>query len=150
LASLRAGRFQQADYFFTTFAVNAEANTPIEEILKPEWWANVAMNLKPMDEIIVRAEDGAYRLHLFVENCGRTWAKVRFVSEPLIMQTLDTPEVSVGDGEFLVKWFGPHDRYCVLRASDKEKISKGHQTRDAAELWAKEHVKTIAPRPKAA
>lgn len=148
--SLRMSRFKQAEYVFITWAVNADAGTPIEEVLKPEYWANVASQMTAFDEVIVRADDGAYRLHLFVEASGRTWAKVRQIGEPLLMQSKDAPEIPVADGEYAVKWAGPTDKWRVIRANDKAIITKGHATRDLAEQAAKEYLKVIAPRPRAA
>jgi hypothetical protein len=150
LAVLKMGRFKRADYVFNTWAVNAEAGVGIEDILKPQYWAHVAAQLTAFDEIVVRADDGAFRLHLFVETCGRTWAKVHLVTEPLILQAKETPEIPVADGEYAIKWAGPHDRWRIIRTADKEIISKGHATRDAAETAVKEYLKVIQPRFKAA
>jgi hypothetical protein len=148
--ALRAGRINLAEFNYRLFVANAEAGHTIEDVLKPGYWAHCARQFTTMDEIIIRAEDGSFRLHLFVTKCTPTSADVRLIGEPLLMMAGLDPKIPVGDGAVYVQWRGPHDKFCVFRAEDGERIFKGQQTRDAAELAAKEHLKVTAPRPRAA
>jgi hypothetical protein len=150
--SLRTSRFQEASYKINIFAAEIDAGTSVEDIMQPEYWANIASRLRPHggDEIIAVCDDLSFRAHLFVVSAGRTWAKVCLIGEPLILHAKESPEIQVADGEFAVKWAGPHDKWRVIRTVDKEVITKGHATRDAAEAAVKEYLKVTMPRPKAA
>ncbi len=140
-------RMQLADFNYRLWAANAERGHTIEDILKPGYWAHVARDLSAMDEIIVRAEDGSFRVHLFVESANNTSAKVCLVSEPLILQVKDEPEYRVGNGDFLVKWCGPFEKFCVINAETQEKVFVGRPSREVAENEAREYMKVLA-RPK--
>lgn len=149
MAVLRASRFQQADHFFTTYAVNAEAGHTIEDVEKPEYWAHVARQARPMDEIVVRADDGSYYARFLVLDSGDTWLKLhRLIHVELQKQA--SRDVLSRDGEYKISWAGPHDKWRVVRLSDSEKLVSGLASRDAADDWVREYRKVIAPRAKAA
>lgn len=154
--SLRGNRFGLAEHMINRFAVNADADTTIEDILKPEYWANVAMNLRPHggDEIIVICEDMSFRAHLWVVSAGHTWAIVRLIGDPIIAKAQEEREIPVSDdARVFVQWRGPHDRYAVMRREEdgtKTKIRVGLPSRDDAEREARDHLKVILKRPKAA
>ena len=145
--AMSARRMQLADYNYRLWATSSERGHTIEDILKPSYWAHVARDLSAMDEILVRAEDGSFRIHLYVESANNVTAKVCLVSEPLILQAKDEPEYRVGNGDFLVKWCGPFEKFCVINAETGEKLFVGRASRDAAETEAKEYMKVLA-RPK--
>jgi len=154
--SLRGSRFGLAEHMINRFAVNADADTTIEDILRPDYWANIAMHLRPHggDEITVVCEDMSFRAHLWVVNAGHTWANVQLIGEPIVLKAQDAKEIPItDDGKVFVQWRGPHDRYCVMRREadgTKTKIKSSLSSRDDAEREAKDHLRVIMKRPKAA
>jgi hypothetical protein len=154
--SLRGSRFGLAEQMINHFAVNADADTTVEDILKPEYWANVASHLRPHggDEIVVTCEDMSFRAHLWVVNAGHTWANVMLISEPIVMKAQESRVIPVSDdGRVYAQWRGPHDRWCVMRRETdgtKTKIKVGLSSRDDAEREAKDHLRVILKPARAA
>jgi hypothetical protein len=154
--SLRGSRFGLAEQMINRFAVNADADTTVEDILKPEYWANVASHLRPHggDEIVVTCEDMSFRAHLWVVSAGHTWAQVRLIGEPIVEKAQEAREISVtDDGKVFVQWRGPHDRWSVMRREadgTKTKIRVGLSSRDDAEREAKDHLRVILKPARAA
>jgi hypothetical protein len=146
--SLRGSRFGEASYMINVFAVNADASTSIDDILKPEYWANVAMKFRPNggDEIIVVCEDMSFRAHLWVVNAGHTWANVRLIGEPIVLNSQESKEIQVHDSSVFVQWRGPHALWCVMRREEdgkKTTLRDKLASRDIAETEAKEYLKVI-------
>jgi hypothetical protein len=154
--ALRGSRFGLAEHKINHFAVEADADTTVEDLLRPEYWANVAPNLRPHggDEITVICEDMSFRAHLWVVNAGHTWANVQLIGEPIILKAQEAKEISVAeDSRVFVQWRGPHDRWCVMRREmdgTKTKIKVGLSSREDAEREGRDHLKVILKRPKAA
>jgi hypothetical protein len=153
--ALRASRFGLAEHKIQQFAVNAEAGTTVDDIMKPEYWANIAQMLRPNggDEIVVVCDDMAFRAHLWVVNAGHTFANVRLIGEPVMSQAQEAPEIQISGSNVFVQWRGPYDLHCVMRREEdgtKTKVQDKFPTRDIAEQAAKEYLKVILKRPKAA
>lgn len=140
VTQLQPARFKQADYVRNVFRIVPEHGTPFDATLDPAYWAHVAASLKPLDEIVVHAEDGSYYGRLLVRDAGRLYAKVA----PLEYHDLDPVEVTQGGpppaAGYEVKWRGPQLKWCVLRGKDvlREGMEKG-----PALAWLNEHLKTV-------
>lgn len=143
--ALNASRFQEASYFRNVFAVNVDAGHKIEDIEQPEYWAHVARHVKQFDEIVIRAEDGAFYARLYVLDCGDTWLKTHRLDYVELQKSADK-EILSRDGEFKIKWAGPHDKWRVTRVSDGEIVAKEIVSRDGAEDWVREYRKVMTKR----
>jgi hypothetical protein len=64
--ALLVNRFQPAEFSRTWWFATAEAGTTIEQISKPEFWAHVASQMRPLDEIVVTTDDLGAGWHLLV------------------------------------------------------------------------------------
>lgn len=155
IPSLRPARFGLAEHKINHFAVNADAGTTVEDIMRPEYWANVAQHLRPAggDEIVVICDDMSFRAHLWVVNAGHTFANVRLIGEPLMAEAKEAKEIQIHDSNVFVQWRGPHGMWSVMRREEdgkKTMLREKLASRDLAETEAKEYLKVILKRPKAA
>ena len=147
MSKIHANRFKSAEFRRNIWDVIPEASTPFEDVLKPEFWAHVAANLRPWDRIEVRAEDGSYYAELLVQDCGRLWAKVAVLSKvTLSKDAAQVPDI-VADVTYSVQWRGPHSKHAVMRergSGEKEVMRDQFETREAAEAWKADHMKALA------
>jgi hypothetical protein len=153
--SLRGSRFGLAEHKINHFAVNAEAGTTIEDILKPAYWANVARQFRPNggDEVVVVCDDMSFRAHLWVVSAGYVHANVVLIGEPIVLNAQEDKEIPIHDSNIFVQWRGPYDLHCVMRREEdgtKTKVQEKFATRDLAEHAAKEYLKVIMKPKKAA
>lgn len=137
-------RFKEASFARNQWRVAAEYGTTLDDIKKPEYWAHVAKNLKPGDEISVLADDMTFKVNLDVLDASRTGAKV-FVVDYIDYTINDNPVdfTTDQDPEYEIKYAGPHLQHQVIRLSDRSVIKENLALRGDAEAWLKEHLKTI-------
>lgn len=128
------------EYVSTRHDAKIPVGVTLQDVLAPAFWAHHAMQLRPMDEIRARAEDGTWMAYLIVLDSSRTWAKVQLLSE----HKLSTRDVSLSHAsdkavQDLIKAHkiihrGPR-KWSVVRESDDAVIHQDEQTRPAAEAW---------------
>jgi hypothetical protein len=138
---LSADRLELAEFAANTFRCRPLAETPIENVLAPEYWAHTATKVRSGDTITVLPEDRSYFAELLVLDCGRTWAKVHLLRKH-DLKPISRPEVKM-DG-YTVKWRGPAAKYSVIRDNDKTVLSENHATKEAAMGWLSEHLKVVS------
>lgn len=128
----KPARLSQLDYDGDRWVVRLPHGTKFEDALDENFYAHVAMTLKPWDEIVVRPEDMSYKAVLVVISAGNLWAKVaieRFV------------ELKVGavKTDLTVQWSGPHTRFRVMSGTDV--LKDGFVSKDEAIAWKDDHAK---------
>lgn len=132
---LTVERFSLGEQVNQTWVLTAEAETPLEALLAPEYFANVANKMRPYDKIYARVDTGEWYAELLVVSCGRAWAKV------VILQQIDftSKEVEIiprdGSDDYSIKYKGPHLKFCVIRNSDREVIKDHLDTQAEANGW---------------
>lgn len=140
MAALNSSRFKQAEYERNIWVVTPEAETPLEALLNPAFWAHVASSFKPWDHIEVRAEDGSYWAELLVQDASRNWAKVAVLRQ--VQLNGEAPRAEESDGH-IVEWSGPHTKWRVVRKADKA-ILKDSMSKADANKWLAEHLRVVA------
>lgn len=143
--SLHASRFAQADQKFNRWTIVQPVGETVDNCLDPGYWAHVASKLRVGDEIRVLNDEMTHYALLLVVASERLWAKVVVLSQMPLAAAGAKPD----DGYVLETEFaGPHHMHRVYRVRDGQKdiLSHGHATKDAAMKWAAEHLKTIAPK----
>ncbi len=138
-APISPKRFKLADYERNIWVVTPEAGTSLDEVMKPDFWAHCAHQMKPFDEVEVRAEDESYYAKLLVRSAGKNWA----VASILAQIDLDKKEVKAPYDEYTVGWGGPHQKHRVVRKKDGEVVFQGGESADVARAWLKEHLKAM-------
>jgi hypothetical protein len=140
MTQLTPSRKTFAEHSRNQWFVVPEHGTPFDALLDPAFWAHVAYELKPCDEITVHAEDGSYYGRLLVRDASRLYAIVA----KLEYHDLDPVDVQQGSSAipkgYEVKWRGPIHKWCVLRGTD---VLKDGQSKDSANQWLREHLRTV-------
>lgn len=142
VTQLATKRMQLAEHMRNIWYVTPEAGTPIDALLDPKYWAHVSAKFKPRDRIEADAEDGCYFAELMVIDAGRLFAKVKLLRK----HEFNADEVSSVDigTDFDVKWAGRHAKWRVVRKADGNALKEGFEDKQAAVVWAIDHVKALA------
>lgn len=138
----RPNTLQTAEHFVTTWHVTVSPDMPFDEVLKPDYWTNVARKMRPHQRVIVDCEDGSYTATLFVRSAQRLSAHVEVISKSEFGKA-DTGPVD-GKSGFEIKWAGPSHKHRIIRKSDNEVIQHGFETPEAADAWLGNYVKNAA------
>jgi len=134
-------RFKQTEFANTSWTVTVEAGTVLEDLLIPEFFANVAAHLRPYDRIIARVDTGEWYAELLVLSCGRTWVKTKVLAGISLTTTdVDMTQAEAAEGYSIVHR-GPHLKFCVIRKSDKQSLRDEFDTKEMARAWLADHVK---------
>lgn len=124
-----------------SFTVTVEANTTLADVMAPEFFANVAVQMRPYDKITVRTDDGMWYAELLVLTAGRTWVKTKLLLEvKLTTQDVDMTEADKIEN-YEVKHRGPHLKFCVIRKSDNEPIREQFDSKEEANGWLASFVR---------
>ena len=137
---LNPSRMKECEFERTVYTCTTHENTSPEDLLKPEYWTNVAEKFKPFDKVEARADDGSWYAELLVLETSRRWTRMHM----LAAHNLTTQDVSLTQSklqEFAVEFKGPHRKHCVIRISDQEIIHEGESTKAGAHLWLAERIK---------
>ena len=168
-----AGDLQRSEYSRASYRIIVrELETSLEDILKPEYWVNCGDILKgsglhPFPIIEMIWEDGSRYLELIVIHAAHLSAKVKVLMDvdlsgiPSVKES-DKPAKNTkapenkskdddgsekpddGKPEYKVKWLSPKLLYGVVRTSDNERMTEGHETKEAAQTWLDDYLKAIA------
>lgn len=113
-----------------------------EEIMLPEYWANVVRHqLRPGHEIIVVAADYSWRAHLMVRAVGQSEAHVGLIHA----QTFGSkPQVTAAESAYRIEWRGAQRQYGVIRKSDSAVVKENFPDEMTAQKWIISHDKAMA------
>ncbi|MBG0801397.1 hypothetical protein IYW40_07870 [Methylocystis sp. H4A] len=123
-------RFQLAEHTRTIYFVTVEQLVKPEDVLKPDFWRHVASQLRPYDEIIVATDSCEWRMELLVCDVWHCGARVVELSR-FDMSGQEEEDQSVGD-DLRVRWRGPVNKWCVVRASDSVVMRGGLENKNVA------------------
>jgi len=142
---IRPIRMGQAEHERNYWVITTEPEITKDDLLNPEYWANVSNRLKPWDRIEVRSDDGAIFAELVVISSGRVWARVECLQFYDFAKKVKLSEVKEDDryDEFEVKYAGPKIKFRIIRKKDQEMIKEGIQSKDEANAFLKQYLSTI-------
>lgn len=109
-----APRIQFAEQVRHLYRVTLEEGQTLEDVLEPETWSHIAVQLQQFDRIEVVEETGAFYAELLVASCDRTSASVTV----LVHKELAPSEVAEREADVYPKWRGPIHKWCAIRKSD--------------------------------
>jgi len=138
--TLLSDKFKGAEYARNIWSATSAVGVALEDVLKPEYWAHVAMKLTPSDRIEVVAEDGSFFAELYVQDKDKTWAKV-FLLRHVVLDPLEKIDPTL---DFKVDWRGPANRYGVIRKSDNTVIKDGFATKGEAARFIDTYSRSMA------
>lgn len=131
--------FKLAEYERHVFAIQPEAGVTVEDIIKPEYWSNVAKALTQGALIEARAKDGAYFAQLYVANVDKRGLvpQVRIV----VLQKYDlnaapAKVAKTTEGKlYKVVWRGDNAKHTVTLVASNEVVKDGFPSKKDAEDW---------------
>ncbi len=146
VTQLAPNRLTLAETARNTWHVTPEAGTPIDAVLDPKYWAHYAVNpslqVKVGDILQCFAEDNSYFAELIVRHVFRGGMKVAELRRVEFGEKDAMPAEDAG--EYEVKFQGPKIKWAVVRKSDKRRMSDGHEEKQQAYDWLREHQKALA------
>jgi hypothetical protein len=141
VAPLQVTRWQFGEFINARHSVSPASGTPFDDILRPEYWANIT-RLSAGDVIEVRPEDASYYAELYVLRRDRTSATVAVIREPVKLEAAYRP--LPGELKFKVEFAGPLAKWRVLRMSDNSAIRDSFGSEIEARRWLTDYERMIA------
>lgn len=139
VAPVVPNRVQMAEHGRNIWLITAEGGEYQEDFLQPEYYANVAVNMRPMDHVEIRCDDGSFWGEYLVIAADRQWAQVMELRSHRLVQALQQPT----DKRFRVEYKGPHLKHSVIRLQDSAVLHEGEQTASGANRWLEDYIRTI-------
>lgn len=125
----------------TTYFAEIEAGTDEEDLLKPEYWADVANRLRDRNHIEAEWTDGTKLVSLRVIGVGMDYAKVhKIASYDFTKAAVATSDLS----QFIVEHKGDTRKWSIIRKSNKRYVKYGFDGEDDATNYLKEHIAEMA------
>ncbi len=121
--ALRQGRWRLAESELSIHFVTVEESIKPDDVLDSDFWKHVASQMRPYDEIIVATDSCDWRMELLVADVWHCGARVVEVSR-IDMASQEAGGSDVAD-DLRVKWRGPVNKWCVVRASDSVILRAG-------------------------
>ena len=137
-------RFALAEHKNQDWVMTVEEGTSLDDVMKPEFMANIASQLRPYDRIRVRIDTGEWYAELLVVDCARTWVHthklfyVKFTKEEGDGKSSASPT-----DEYVVQFRGPHLKFSVLRKSDKSVLQEGMSSKAEANAWLENYLRAL-------
>jgi hypothetical protein len=145
LVALKIPRFKNAEHARTVWQAMSEHGEKLEDIMRPEYWANVARNLKPGDRIEVIAEDNAFFAEFHVFGVAPFGAKIGLLRyEVFAENAAEQGMTDLGIPEYEVKWGFNYHKWMVKRVSDGQTMVAKLASKKEAEDWLLEYRKSLA------
>lgn len=134
-------RLAEADQKRRKLIGDADEGALVDDLRDPAYWAHVAQQLRPWDEVRVRAHDGTWYADCLVLEAGRNWARMHIER----VEYLTTADVAITQADTLspyeITHRGPRAMWSVIRKSDRAVQVEGLQTMQQAADWLKERLK---------
>jgi hypothetical protein len=140
---LDGARMRECEFERTVWVITAHENTKPEDLLRLEYWTNVAEKLKPYDKIEARADDGTWYAEYLVVESERLWSRVCLLNKVDLDEAPKSDEARP-EAEFRVEWKGPAHKWSVIRSSDSAMVKEGLGSRTEANAWVAARMKAGA------
>lgn len=145
MTQLQPMRFAPAEYKRTLYCVMPEADTPLEAVLDPSYWAHVSAQLRTGDRIEVMPEDRAYFAELIVMSVGKLQAFCAPLFARDLAPAIPAKLLELPDG-YSVRWQGQTLQWSVIKTigNNPERVLEGAATKLEAVKWAHRHFAQAA------
>lgn len=153
---LGVGALDVAEFKYTQWDAKPAAGVSPEQVLAPEYWTHFAHRFTPGDLVFLHPDDATWTGQLYVIDCSRTWAKVKYILGPVMLVTHDanltaepssSAEVEVYKAGYKIAHRGPR-RWSVVRA-DGHVMHEDEQEKSGAEKWLDKYAREQLGAPKA-
>lgn len=137
-AALTMPRFGLAEEARNIWYGTVEKGTTPSQVLEESFYSHVARLLQPGDEIILIADNFAWRKWVQVIACGSIWAQVAELEHYDL--TPARPHENL-PSKYKVEFAGAHHKWRVLREGDP--IKDGFASEKLARQWAANHEAAV-------
>jgi hypothetical protein len=138
---LQVTRWQLGEFMNHRHSVAPASNTPFEDLLRPEFWANIT-RLTAGDIIEVRPEDQSYYAELYVMKKDRNSATVAVIRAPVRLEAAFKP--LPGEKSFKIEFAGTHAKWRVIRLADLAVMRDKFASEAEARAWLGEYERVVA------
>jgi hypothetical protein len=111
------------------WAIVVPADVTIETVLLPEFWSNVAPQLRVADTVDVHGDGRDFYAKLYVRDVSRARVSLGLIQHT----TFDALAESSEPRAHRVKYAGPHSKWVMERIADGRIMKDGCETKEAAE-----------------
>lgn len=140
---LNSKRFGNSEHKRTIWDADSAAGDTLSDLMRPDYWANIARNLRPKDRIEIICEDNSYFAELYVFEASTNWAKVGLLRYEVFAENAENNGVAV-DPEYIVTHGGNYHKWRVVRVNDGEVLVSQLLSQKAAQDWLFEYRKSLA------
>lgn len=130
---------REAGVKFNTWEVVPPAGTPFENVLRADFWANVAQRMKPGDKVLVYPRDGSFYAELLVWDAGQNWVHLSCLQHEKRPDFAPAPGV---EAEFVIER-DPIDGVVVKRRSNGQRVKANFPNAEDARRWILEHQRSL-------
>lgn len=155
---IQSSRLQKKNHFSVEWVITCEYGTQVKDLLRPEFYCNIANRINKNDTIRAIFEDGTYLVDLLVievdrQNVTPVWIKpiitnlidiqkskdfsLGAVKEPKEPKKEDT-NIDFEDPNVVIKFRGPVLKWSVLRKGDNAVLREKIESKEQAIELAKE------------
>ena len=138
---MKPTKLQIAEHEMVCYYHYPDAGLALSDVLKPDYWTHVARSLRAGHRIEVFAEDGSWWAMLIVRAVGSHDAVVQELQH---VKLGSHAKAKVSGAPFEVKWRGPKRKFGIIRTADDEIIKQDIQSKEEAENWVKNHMRSLA------
>lgn len=135
---LHYGRLGLVEHAWNTHAANVPEGTTLDDVLKPDYWAHYARDIRPMDVLWVYSEDATWEAQLRVMFVSTTEVKTSLLWEVTHEKGAEVFESDTHE----VVWKGPVKKFAVVRKDNKEVIADGFLKSEAYNYMRK-HLRNL-------
>jgi len=135
---LQTNRINLQDSVRNYWVATVEPHITREDLLKPDFWANIAVAFKQFDRIEVRQDDGKFFAEYLILNSDKNSA---YLKELTWLDLDDKPKGS--KAEFKYKYRGPYAKHSIIRTKDDSVMVEKLETKIDAEKWLADHLRKI-------
>lgn len=140
LAPISVTRWSEAAFKQGRHAIAPEADTPLEHLLNPAYFAHIAPKVNAGDIIEVRPAGGLFYKELYVWAKGANWLHV----SELVSIERPSMEAVAADDKFSIDFVDGAKKYRVIRNSDRAELASGFDTPDIANAWLQGNKAKVA------
>ena len=121
---LKQPQLNQAEQARVVWRLILADNQTMDDLKKPDFWANIASRFTAHDRIEVMSEDGNEYAELIVRQASRLFIKVAFLSKHKFIEDESTKE-----GDLSIKWRGK-GKWSVMQ--DETVLEGGFELKEDA------------------
>ena len=134
-------RWQLGEFINNRHSVPPASGTPFEDLLRPEFWANI-VRMAAGDIIEVRPEDQSYYAELYVLKRERNAAIVAVIRPPVKLE--GAFKLTPGVKAYKVEFSGSHGKWRVVRLSDNTTVRDRFGSEGEARRWLDDYERMLA------